>query len=105
MDKHTPLPWKVGPNNEIRAGGRYNVCPTVTAGGSAKGMLDEREVIRANAAFIVKAVNNHDALVRALRALYGSYKQLADSGDAGNWSIEDTDEGKQALAALAAVEA
>jgi hypothetical protein len=40
-------------------------------------------------------------LYAALERLFASYKDLADSGDAGFWSLEDLDEGKQALAALA----
>lgn len=40
-------------------------------------------------------------LLEALTALYADYKALADSGDAGNWRLEDTDSGKQALAAIA----
>jgi hypothetical protein len=36
----------------------------------------------------------------ALKALFDSYKAIADSGDCGYWSIEDTPEGKQAMAAL-----
>lgn len=54
----------------------------------------------ANAAFIVKCVNSHYDLVEALQSLFNSYKELADSGDAGNWHLEDQPEGKQALAAL-----
>lgn len=41
------------------------------------------------------------AVVDALEVLYDDYKALADSGDAGFWSLEDMDCGKQALAALA----
>lgn len=40
-------------------------------------------------------------LVEALQALFDDYKRLADSGDAGNWSLEDLPVGQQALAALA----
>ena len=40
-------------------------------------------------------------LLEALQALFVSYKALADSGDAGNWYLEDQPVGKQALAALA----
>lgn len=40
-------------------------------------------------------------LLEALTELFASYKELADSGDAGFWSLEDTDEGKRALAAIA----
>lgn len=41
------------------------------------------------------------ALFDALDALFASYKDLADSGDAGFWSLEDTEVGKLAIAALA----
>jgi hypothetical protein len=41
------------------------------------------------------------ALYDALSALFANYKELADSGDAGNWCLEDQPVGKQALAALA----
>lgn len=43
-------------------------------------------------------------LLAALKALFADYKALADSGDAGNWSLEEQDEGKQALAAIAKAE-
>lgn len=43
-------------------------------------------------------------LLLALRALFDDYKQLADSGDAGFWKLEDLDVGKQALAAIAKAE-
>ena len=39
-------------------------------------------------------------LVEALQALFDDYKRLADSGDAGNWSLEDLPVGQQAIAAL-----
>jgi hypothetical protein len=41
------------------------------------------------------------ALLAALETLFADYKQLADSGDAGNWALEDTDAGKTAIAAIA----
>ena len=41
-----------------------------------------------------------DAAVDALQALFDNYKELADSGDAGNWYLENQPVGKQALAAL-----
>jgi hypothetical protein len=41
------------------------------------------------------------ALYEALEQLFADYKALADSGDAGNWSLEDTAQGKRAMAALA----
>ena len=35
--------------------------------------------------------------VSALHLLFNDYKQLADSGDAGNWSLEETEVGRQTL--------
>jgi hypothetical protein len=39
-------------------------------------------------------------LESALQGIFDNYKQLVDSGDVGNWSLEDTPEGKQAMLAL-----
>ncbi len=39
-------------------------------------------------------------LGKNLESLYSSYKSLADSGDAGNWKLEDTPEGIASRAAL-----
>lgn len=43
-------------------------------------------------------------LLLALKALFESYKDLADSGDCGFWSLEDQPVGKQALATIARIE-
>lgn len=40
-------------------------------------------------------------LLTALEELFADYKQLADSGDAGSWKLEDQDAGKAAMAAIA----
>lgn len=65
--KHTPTPW---------AGGHYSSivgCPVVGQGGqvicnTAIGHKPHRESAEANAAFIVRACNAHEALVLALKA-------------------------------------
>jgi hypothetical protein len=54
----------------------------------------------ANARLIAAAPD----LLEALKELYADYKMLADSGDAGNWKLEDMAVGKQALAAIARAE-
>ncbi|MGB3846025.1 MAG: hypothetical protein WA940_09165 [Sphingopyxis sp.] len=41
-----------------------------------------------------------DELVAGLRALFADYKLLADSGDAGFWSLEDLPIGIETLALL-----
>lgn len=47
-----------------------------------------------------KLIASAPELLEALQLLFASYKQLADSGDAGNWAIEDYPEGKAAIAAI-----
>jgi hypothetical protein len=109
---HTPGPWRVskegewGPGRDER---KLEVCllPHNTYDALeiwcrsdepdfhwSEPTLDEFD---ANARLIAAAPE----LLEALAALYADYKQLADSGDAGNWRLEDTDAGKQALAAIA----
>jgi hypothetical protein len=81
MTDHTPTPWEVAKYGKALYGaeGRIvlSVSATVTCGrvdddyyscrnASAKPLL---YLSPENAAFIVKAVNNHDALVKALQAL------------------------------------
>lgn len=39
-------------------------------------------------------------LLDALQCLFENYKQLADSGDAGNWRLEDEPAGRKALRAI-----
>lgn len=47
-------PWRAS-QNDVFAGPRYRICQNVTAGGSSKGMTDERQWQLANAAFIAAA--------------------------------------------------
>ena len=54
----------------------------------------------ANAAFIVRAVNSHDSLVKALEKTTDWIVALAASGDAGFWDGEKVEEVIEARAAL-----
>jgi len=101
--KHTLGPWSIDRTSERHGQRPYGISagkrgPTpkniVNWGGIAAPASQESE---ANARLIASAPD----LLEALTALYASYKALADSGDAGNWRLEDTDSGKQALAAIA----
>ena len=75
MSEHTPTPWRADAprkyagvtwDNIIRSERRNDpVCTVFVAG------YMEREAA-ANAAFIVKAVNSHDALVKALQEIANS---------------------------------
>jgi hypothetical protein len=100
--KHTPGPWTIDRTSECHGQRPYGISagkrgPTpkniVNWGGMAAPASQESE---ANARLIASAPD----LLEALTALYASYKALADSGDAGNWRLEDTDEGRQALDAI-----
>lgn len=55
---------------------------------------------QANAKLIAAAPE----LLYALKILFGSYKALVDSGDAGDWRLETTSEGILAIKAMAKAE-
>lgn len=93
MSKHTPGPWWANekrhddyPTKISIETDSYNIC-------LVDGGLDQQ----ANANLIAAAPD----LLEALENLFIDYKQLADSGDAGFWKLEDQDVAKKAMAAIA----
>ena len=64
--KHTPTPWKSN-SMEIFTDAGKTSKRIAFATGYAQGDQNTLDEIRANAAFIVKAVNMHDELVEALQ--------------------------------------
>lgn len=72
MSEHTPTPWHLGRNGGVYADTQFS---RVFADGSGTARVclscdfpDRPGEDDANEAFIVRAVNHHDALVAALRA-------------------------------------
>lgn len=84
QDKHTPGPWEWWTSNSFR---RLSSKATGKDGGW--NGPDGRLIAAA------------PELLAALEALFDDYKRLADSGDAGFWSLEEIEVGKQAMAAIA----
>lgn len=73
---HTALPWTVerygdGDSLVIHSDEVHRVCFMATP-----GKLGSQAVIEANAALIVRAVNCHDELVKALEAILAKHKGL-----------------------------
>ena len=102
--RYTRGPWIALPEevdkNYIRIrgtniGGRYKIANVITP---VYENVHDREAVetRANARLIVSAPD----LLEALQCLFNNYKRLADSGDAGNWRLEDEPAGKKALNAI-----
>lgn len=92
MSKHTPGPW--------RAIAQTNAAWEIAGPerkGYAEGLVCRVTLNEANARLIAASPD----LLEALEMLWREYKALADSGDAGFWSAEDTPEGMVALAAIA----
>lgn len=86
MSKHTPTPYRVGDAGRTVFGPpNGNPIPETVA-----------HTNRANAAFIVSACNNHDALVAALSMLLEAFATNAPRSDSANDAI------KQARSALSA---
>lgn len=76
MGEHSPLPWSLeGPDMF----GDYNILHSEEAAaiGAVVSNLRAPAEVAANAAFIVKAVNNHHALMKAL-ARFGYWFNLND---------------------------
>lgn len=99
MTKRSELPWAF----EKKSYGEYIVDPR---GGCVAGMVSITgsvgdEINKANAAFLTRAVNAHDDLVAALKAMVEWHCDLANSGDAGFWDPEEDAQVKAARAALA----
>jgi len=93
--KGTPGPWRV---NTI--GKHWNnpalVHLEVTFGTDGECICDT--VYRREDADLIAAAPE---LLESLQELFSHYKELADSGDAGNWKLEDEPVGKKAMAAIA----
>lgn len=96
--KHTPGPWRIGrdygavvADTPIQNG--ITGSNHVEAYG---GHLIAESISDCNKPLIAAAPELLDALVE----LFRSYKQLADCGDSGHWSLEVQPEGQKAMAAI-----
>lgn len=90
--KGTPGPWRVDEEGcrVLATDNRSTIICEVVGSMS-------NPTVAAEARLIAAAPD----LLEALVELFTDYKLLADSGDAGNWSLEDLDAGKKAIAAIA----
>lgn len=84
--KHTPTPWKIEFNSKCEIVAKEGTIATLDLpmkrelGYDGACLLEE-----ANASFIVKAVNSHEALVEALklaRVLLGGFEDYPGSSEA-----------------------
>lgn len=63
---HTMLPWSIRFDTTVYGSGNP-VCET-------KSIIYGSDISKANAAFIVKACNNHDELIEVLKLFYNNCK-------------------------------
>jgi hypothetical protein len=82
MDEHTPTPWMTQPCGELLPddvmivadrGKVRNGIQSISTVARALSIRQTKEVTAANAAFIVQAVNSHDALVKLLNEVKGCW--------------------------------
>lgn len=96
--QHTPVPWHVGPHYKYDIESREGrIC-------ECNGMGSSRAV--ANAAFIVRACNSHDDLLKACvdvlaQFAAGYFVRNTDSDGCSDWAIKAM-EPPRALAAMKA---
>lgn len=107
--KHTPTPWEIEGGriitrakwHSMRQGSdheRDRVYQGIASMADRPNISNEEA--KANAEFIVKAVNAFYPLVEALEAVVNMYVSLAESGDAGFIESEENQEIIKARAAL-----
>ncbi|WP_212646411.1 hypothetical protein [Delftia sp. PE138] len=105
QDKHTPGPWEWWTSNSFRRlsskatgkDGDVLYATVQPSDGHPDVELPNGGWNGPDGCLIAAAPE----LLEALQAIFDDYKQLADSGDAGYWLLEETDVGKQAMAAIA----
>lgn len=94
----TPGPWEWWTSNSfLRLSSR--------ATGKDGGVVDSFSMSDGATSLSVKVADMHliaaaPELLESLQELFAHYKELADSGDAGNWKLEDQPVGKKAMAAI-----
>ena len=96
MSDHTPTPWRVeegadliwgacNPDDHSSFGMGYSIVEGKIPGWKPyKPDYDERA---ANAAFIVKAVNAYDEMVRILKAIDESWSETFEEGPDGDYGV------------------
>ena len=75
MSEHTPTPWQADPDD--REGYEWNIHIVDKSGINRICFMSNGPQTEANAALIVKAVNNHDVLVAELQRLFDLYGHQA----------------------------
>lgn len=96
--KGTPGPWEWWESNSFL---RLSSKET----GKDGGVIDSTVMRDGHPTLLVKKedmalIAAAPELLEALQCLFDDYKELADSGDAGNWRVEDKPAGKKALHAI-----
>lgn len=104
--KHIVEAWPQSVDQAL-VGSKYNGADYILDGGSACSRSPNRNMRRlmddkkANAAASLVSLEVLKEVVTALEGVCDSFKKLADSGDAGNWSFEDTLDYSTSMEALA----
>lgn len=88
MTKHTPTPWNV--NGGMRPGIKtvYADSGSICEMTNSQAHSDAEQ--EANAAFIVRACNNHDELVSALENLQKVFVERAEHANGKTWTYGAT---------------
>ena len=80
--KHTPLPWVAKGDGRIAAPTQDGLTVPIVA--KVQGLAEE---VAADTAFIVKAVNSHEAMLEALGVAYQFFNTEANTPDKNGFTV------------------
>ena len=105
---HSPLPWRVGPTDGIGQRGLLNIvdvngvvvadCEAPRATGDPLRFVRPGRVDAANVAVIVRAVNNHAALLEIVKDTVARHDAGAVASGAERCVCGDCDHARQVIA-------
>ena len=83
MTQHTPTPWEIEPQTTtvVKPDKTNRIPSTIAIVKDPNDNMHQTEIAKANAEFIVRACNSHDALLKACKGLMLELEKKWGCGD------------------------
>lgn len=91
---HTPTPWRVDRDLQIRAAQAGPLSIAIATGGTYAGLSGsgriDRDTMKANAEFIVTAVNSYASSQAEIERLRTALERLVEAADCMGWATNSS---------------